>query len=87
MGQFLPFYGSLIKKLGICSMFGCWYSRDGETGCVGEGTLRNPSVMLEEQDPVREDPLRNPYVILGLSHHGYRDQVQWDKVLTGTEFQ
>ena len=63
------------------------YSRDGETDFVGDRpTLRNPYVMLEEQGPVRENPLRNPYVMLGLSHHGYKDEVQWDEVLMGTEF-
>ena len=43
-------------------------------------------MMLEEQGPVREDSLRNPYVMLGLSHHGYKGEVQWDEVLMGTEF-
>ena len=57
-----------------------------EQGPVREDPLRNPYVMLEEQGPVREDPLRNPYVMSRLSHHGYKGAVQWDEVLTGTEF-
>ena len=45
-------------------------------------------MMLEEQGPVREDPFRNLYMMLGFSHHIYRDEVhvEWDEVLSDTEF-